>query len=397
MEQVVDMVAEKLSMDPLEVRRMNALRRGDRNFLGVELEHSTGLTECIGKLVEHPLWKDREAWKGSAPKWKKRGTGIGCMGHAIGYPALVPDQANARLDLMKDGTVRLYYSVPDMGQGNAGTYARIAGVVLNQDPETIELVHPDTDHDLPSGSSSASRTTYTFGNAVIAAAEALKAVILEGAAKILGASSTDGLELLPGRVRDAGSGREVPLTAVGGILDDGERSQKGYFRAPRDDGTIDRFYMGAHVLFSYGAHLARIEVDTLTGRIDVVDYVAVTDAGAVLNRSVYDQQVEGSIAQGIGYALMEDYLVREGRHETGDLATYIVPTSMDLPDMVSIAVEPGEKTGPFGMKGIGEVVISGSLPAIANAFHDACGVRIMRSPFTQERVLSALTGKGDVQ
>ncbi len=397
MEQVVDMIAEKLSMDPLDVRRINAVRHGDKNFLGVKLEHSTGLTECIGRLVEHPLWKDREAWKRSAPKWKKRGTGVGCMGHGVGYPALIPDEANARLDLMKDGTVRLYYSVPDMGQGNAGTYARIAGAVLNQDPETIELLHPDTDCNLPSGTSSASRTTYTFGNAVIAAAEALKAMILEGAAKMLGSSSTGGLVLLPGRIRDAGSGREVPLASVAEALDDRERSQKGYFRAPHDDSTIDRFYMGGHVLFSYGAHLARIEVDTLTGRIDVVDYVAVTDGGTVLNRSVYDQQVEGSIAQGIGYALMEDYLVSQGRHETGDLATYIIPTSVDLPDMVSITVEPEERTGPFGMKGIGEVVISGSLPAIANAFHDACGVRIMRSPLTQERVLSALTGKGDIR
>ena len=92
---------------------------------------------------------------------------------------------------------------------------------------------------------------------------------------------------------------------------------------------------------------------------------------------------------------MEDYLVSEGRQETGDLATYIVPTSVDLPDMVSIAVEPEEKTGPFGMKGIGEVVIAGCLPAIANAFHDACGVRITRSPLTPERVLSALAGRGD--
>ncbi len=108
MEQSVDMLAEALHMDPLEIRRMNALKRGDRNCIGVGLQYSTGIGECIGRLMEHPLWKDREAWRRSSPKWKKRGTGIACMGHAMGYPAIVPDQANARLELKKDGTVRLY-------------------------------------------------------------------------------------------------------------------------------------------------------------------------------------------------------------------------------------------------------------------------------------------------
>jgi len=395
MEQIVDMVAEKLSMDPLELRRVNALRQGDRNCLDVELTHSTGVVECIGKLMEHPLWKDRQAWKTSAPKWKKRGCGIGCMGHAIGYPALVPDEANARLELKKDGTFRLYSGVSDMGQGNASTYVRIAAAILDQDAAAIELLQPDTDHDLPSGSSSASRTTYTFGNAVIEAAGALKETILRCAARSSGLEDIDAVELLPGRVRFKESGRSIPLSDIAGLIDNDDRSQKGYFRAPHDQSTLAIMYLGAHVLFSYGAHLARIEVDILTGKIDVVDYVAVTDAGKVLNRCVYDQQVQGSIAQGIGYALMEDYLVSEGRQETGDLATYIVPTSVDLPDMVSIAVEPEEKTGPFGMKGLGEVVISGCLPAISNAFHDACGVRITRSPLTQERVLSALAGRGE--
>lgn len=393
MEQAVDMVASELGADPLAIRRKNALERGDRNCLGVKLQYSTGIGECIERLMEHPFWKDREAWKDSAPKWRKRGTGIGCMGHAIGYPALVPDQANARVELKNDGTVRLYSSVSDMGQGNAGTCLRIAATILNQEPDTVELVQPDTEHGLPSGSSSASRTTYVFGNAVIEAAGALKKALLDGAAKVLELPGAASLELLPGRVRERASGREVALADLAGILSDGDRSQTGYFRAPYATEGTDVIYLGPHVLFSYGAHLARIEVDTLTGKIDVVDYVAVTDAGTVMNRGVYDQQVEGSVAQGIGYAIMEDYLVREGRHETTDLATYIIPTSVDLPDMVSLAVEPGEQTGPFGMKGIGEVVISGCLPSISNAFYDACSVRITRAPLTPERVLSALDGE----
>ncbi len=394
MEQAVDMIAERLCMDPLEVRFKNALKAGDINCLGVELKYSTGITECIEKLMEHPFWKERHAWKEAAPKWKKRGTGVGCMGHAVGYPASVPDQANTRLELKKDGTIRLYSSLPDMGQGNASTYLRIASAILGQDPDAMELVQPDTDHGLPSGSSSASRTTYTFGNAVINASRALRKAVLGCAAEVLGVSGAGRLMLLPGRVRDGSSGKEVSLDAIAQLLDDGERSQKGYFRAPYDESTVDTFYLGAHVLFSYGAHLARIEVDTLTGGIDVVDYVAVTDAGSVIDRSLYDQQVQGSVAQGIGYALTEDYMVRDGVHYAAGLSTYIIPTSLDLPDVASIPVEPFEETGPFGMKGIGEVVISGCLPAISNAFHDACGVRITKAPLTRERVLSAIEEKG---
>lgn len=394
MEQAVDMLAEKLSLDPLEVRRKNALKAGDVNCLGVKLTYTTGIRECIDRIMEHPFWKERCTWKSSAPEWKKRGTGVGCMGHAVGYPALVPDQANAMLELKKDGTIRLYSSLPDMGQGNASTYLRIASAILDQDPGTMELVQPDTDHGLPSGSSSASRTTYTFGNAVIKAAEALKSTILGCAARIFGPSDAGGPLLVPGKVRDAISGREVPLADIARFLRDNERSQKGFFRAPSDESTIERFYLGAHVLFSYGAHLARIEVDTLTGGIEVVDYVAVTDAGAVIDRSLYDQQVQGSVAQGIGYALTEDYAAPGGMHATQNLSTYIVPTSLDLPDVVSVPVEPFEETGPFGMKGIGEVVISGCLPAIANAFYDACGVRITRAPFTPERVLSLISREG---
>ncbi len=394
MEQAVDMIAEKLSMDPLEVRRKNVFKAGDVNCLGVELKYSTGIDECLKKIVEHPFWKGRHTWKDAAPKWKKRGTGVGCMGHAVGYPALVPDQANARVELKKDGTIRLYSSLPDMGQGNASTYLKIASAILDQDPRTMELAQPDTDQGLPSGSSSASRTTYTFGNAVINAAEALKAVILGCAARVLGSSDARQLVLLPGKVRDTVSEREVLLAQIARLLSDDERSQKGFFRAPYDERSIDTIYLGAHVLFSYGAHLARIEVDTLTGGIEVTDYLAVTDAGTVIDRSVYDQQVEGSVAQGLGYALTEDYAAHGGMHTTRDLSTYIIPTSLDLPDVASIPVEPFEQTGPFGMKGIGEVVISGCLPAVSNAFYDACGVRITQAPFTHEKVLLLIAEKG---
>jgi CO/xanthine dehydrogenase Mo-binding subunit len=134
-------------------------------------------------------------------------------------------------------------------------------------------------------------------------------------------------------------------------------------------------------------------VDSLTGQITVCDYLAVTDGGRVLNPGMFDQQVQGGVAQGLGYALMEDFTVQGGVVKTPDFATYLIPGSLDIPEIISIAAqgEP-EETGPFGMKGIGEVAMNGPLPAVANAVADACGVRICHGPLTPERVLAEYNG-----
>jgi CO/xanthine dehydrogenase Mo-binding subunit len=160
---------------------------------------------------------------------------------------------------------------------------------------------------------------------------------------------------------------------------------------PVVEGMNNVIYMGPHLIYSYGAHLVYVEVDRLTGEIEVKNYVAVTDAGKVINPQVYEQQIQGAIAQGLGYALYEDYKVDKGEHLTPDLATYIIPTSMDIPEIISIPVETVENSGPFGMKGVGEIAMSGPVPAIANAIYDACGIRIPNPPFTAEKILKALT------
>ncbi|MBI4720609.1 MAG: xanthine dehydrogenase family protein molybdopterin-binding subunit, partial [Chitinivibrionia bacterium] len=125
--------------------------------------------------------------------------------------------------------------------------------------------------------------------------------------------------------------------------------------------------------------------------VEVMDYVAVTDGGKIINPQIYEQQVQGSIAQGLGYALYEEFKVSSGLPETGGLATYIIPTALDVPDILSLPVELPEETGPFGMKGVGEINLSGALPAVANAVADACGIRVTTSPLNPERVLEALS------
>ena len=392
MEQMMDMLALRLRIDPIALRIRNAVEKGDANCLGIALKNSTGVRECLETLKSHPLWKERDSWKRAAGFFKLRGVGVACMAHAMGYPPMVPDQATAKIELTRSGKICVYAGVVDMGQGNASTYAQIAGHILDQDAPAMELVLPDTGRTLPSGSSSASRTTYTYGNALIQAATLLKRRILETASDCIPGSKPEEFVLSPGVVTHTPSGKEMPLSEIARFLGDQERVLTGYFRMPVTDEKPDVIYMGPHSLFSYGAHLAYVEVDELTGAVDVVQYLAVTDAGKVMNPQVYEQQIHGAIAQGIGYALSEDFKVSSGSTLTKDLATYIIPTSMDLPDMISVPVEVGEDTGPFGLKGVGEIAVSGPVPAIANAVQDATGKRVFQTPLTGEKVVPACTG-----
>jgi len=149
-----------------------------------------------------------------------------------------------------------------------------------------------------------------------------------------------------------------------------------------------------HLFFAYGAHLARIEVDELTGRVRVCDYLAVTDGGTVLHRQCFDQQAQGGVAQGLGFALFEEFRLERGHIQSRDLATYLIPTALDVPDTLSLAVEGCEETGPHGLKGVGEVGLNGPAPAVAAALYQATGARLRHLPFTPERVLAVLRRRG---
>lgn len=393
-EQMVDMVADGLGLDPLELRRKNAVDKGDEMGSGALMTNSTGIGQCLQSLARHPLWTTRHQWEAKAPPMKSRGVGIAAGMQGIGYGPVVQDGAGAKIELTGEGRIRIYCGISDMGQGNAPTNIQIAGTILNQDDESFELLQPDTELTLPSGSSAASRTTFTYGNALIKACGILRENITRRACMLILGAREDELAILPGRVRHLPSGREIPLAVLAGVMDKAEKTVSYYHisAVARHNPAIDDSLKMAgipHRLFAFNAHLARIEVDEMSGRIKVCDYLAFTDAGQVLNPVNYEQQVQGGIAQGIGYALMEDYQVREGRCQTTSLATYIIPGALDLPDIESVAVPTYEMDGPFGMKGIGEVSVNLPLPAISNALARALGVRVNRYPLTGERVLEA--------
>lgn len=394
MEQMMDRLATKLGMDPLTLRLKNVIRRGDRNALGITMSSSVGLRDCLTRMAESNLWKNRESWKQEAGPFKRRGVGLAALWHGSGYGPVVPDFANAKIEMTPDGRFRVDAAVSDMGQGNAGACIQVAGDILNQETDVLDLVLPDTDQTLPSCSSAASRTSYTYLNALIGAARDLKIRILERAAVLFMAPSADRFILVPGLVRHVDSGRELPLDKIAATMSRTERTCTSYWRAPAAREKAPAQTKGAfglpHLLFSFAVHLALVEVDELTGRVEVARYQAVTDGGRVLNPPVYHQQIQGGIVQGLGYALSEDYQVRRGRGLTPNLTTYILPTSLDAPEIDSTAVEIHEPTGPFGLKGIGEIPINGPLPAVSNGVADAIGVRICRAPLTPERILEAM-------
>lgn len=395
-EGLMDELAARLGLDPLELRRKNALVRGEENCCGVRLTGSTDLVACLDALAEHPLWTEREQWRAGAPRFTRRGVGLCAVFNGMGYGRGLPDMAIAKVELTETGGFQVYVSVADMGQGNASAFALLAAQELNQPASAIELVMPDTERCHPSGSSSAGRSTYTFGNALLKACAALKAKLQSRAAMALLCDSLEDLRLEPGRVVHAPTGRALPLAVLARFLprDDRLCVAESLMPVAREvSGSAQGFMIGfPHLLFAHAAHLARLEVNELTGRVRVCDYLCATDGGRVLHRQGFDQQAQGGAAQGLGFALFEDFQLRDGRSTTGDLTTYLIPTALDLPDIASLAVDGCEDSGPRGLKGVGEVGLNGPAPAVASALrHCGCDPRLLRRlPLTPERVLAAL-------
>jgi CO/xanthine dehydrogenase Mo-binding subunit len=228
---------------------------------------------------------------------------------------------------------------------------------------------------------------------LIRACENLKEKLFSRAALMLMQENTDGFAMVSGGVRHLFSGNEVPLSRIAAMMSQEDRvSIAQYFmpcaREMPEGGKV--FELGfPHLIFPFAAHLVRLEVDELTGAVRVDRYAAFTDAGRVLNPGTLEQQIQGAVAQGLGYALFEELKTTQARLETRDLSTYILPSSRDLPDIDAVSIETLEHEGPFGMKGAGEIGLNGPLPAVASALMSA-GLPMTRAPFTPERVLSAL-------
>ena len=390
-ESMVDMLAHRLGMDPVEVRRRNIWQPGDANITRVRVNQaeSTGISleksaAEIARLREIPPAAGKQAGVGMALALQTMGLGWG-----------VPDDSTNRLEWQTDGRVLLRIGAPDLGQGLNLVAAQITSEALGIDPSQVEVAPIDTLVSPDGGVTCASRMTYMVGNSAMLAAIQLVENLKREGARLL-SISPDQLDYQAGKLirRDRPDLPAIPAAEITSRLAELNQTLtgSGTFSFPYGPEIPTDLGVGMpHVLFCQGAQIVRVEVDPQLGSVDVTHAVAIHDVGRVINRTALEGQVEGGLVMGLGFALCEEMVLKNNGRWVDNLAEYILPTSMDIPQEVKIVLlENPEESGPFGAKGIGEAVTAPTAAAVANAVANAVGARILQAPLRPERVLAAM-------
>ncbi len=387
-ESLFDELADKLEMDRLEFRILNALENGTPTVCGQVFDSGVGIRACLEAL--RPAWAearaDAQSWNRDHPS-RRRGVGVAGGWYGCGNTSL-PNPSTIKCGLRADGTLVLHQGAVDIGQGSNTVIAQIFATALGVPVDKITLVGADTDVTPDAGKTSASRQTFVSGNAARFSAEALRADILARVnADKAAALHLDGDVI---EIRDAAKTHRItladlPVDAEGYVL----RAEQTY-----DPPTVPLDADGQghpYAQFGYAAHLAVVEVDMEFGTVTPLRIVAAHDVGHAINPNLVEGQVHGGVAQGLGMALMEEYL--PGR--TDNLHDYLIPTIGDIPPIETLIIEEPDAHGPFGAKGLGEHVLIPTAPALLNAIHDASGIRITELPATPARVHAKLRERED--
>jgi xanthine dehydrogenase molybdenum-binding subunit len=391
----MDEAAEKLGMDPVELKLKNAVRTGDL----APSNHPVlghGLEDCIRRGIAEVGWAGLRARSRAGEGVVKRGWGMGCEMHgSSAYPG-IKEQGNAIVKMNEDGSVVLMTGTAGLGTGAHTALAQIVAEELGVRFDDVSVMHGDTNVVPWDIGAFASHTTYMGGRAAQMAATEVKKQLLERAAGLLDASPTD-LEVHNGliSVRAAtGAADRSSVEVVAGAarsisVRDAVSARKGV-PAAQLVGTATYYPTKS---YSFAAHFVEVQVDTETGKIEVVQVVPVHEIGKVIHPVAAAGQIEGGIQQGIGHALYEDYQIdmATGRSLNANFVDYKMPLAMDMPPIRTIILETApDPGGPFGAKGVGEDPIVAIGPAIANAVYDAIGVRFRHYPIRPEQVLQAL-------
>ena len=392
-ESMMDMLAEKLGIEPVELRRMNALRVGSITNTGQELRESVGLTECIDRVDQElrRLAGDQPFAAREVPgaPHLRRAWGF-CVGYKnTGLGGGAPDKAGAEVELYEDGTLEVRTSSAELGQGLVTVLRMIVAEEFGQAPERVKVLVMDTDRAPDGGPTTASRQTYVTGNAALHAARTLRQAITATLAEKYD-QPPENIRFVEGLAQV--NGHSLPLGQVAGILRaEGHEPRVLYeYWAPATQPLGQGGDM--HFAFSFAAQAAEVEVNTLTGEVRVLRIIAANDVGKAINPLGLQGQVEGGIMMGLGNALTEEFIVENGMVFTDHLARYRMPSIMLTPEITSIIVEHPVSTGPYGAKGVGEIVSIPTTPAITNAIYNAVGVRIDRTPVDQAEIVAALHG-----
>ncbi len=385
-ESQMDQVARRLGLDPVELRARNGLRKGDRLPISQELDTYVAVAEAAQQA-----WATLGPRRAPSTPHHRIGRGLACNFQPYGRIVWLHDWASAWVGFETDGSVVIRTGVPDVGGGQASSLCQIAAEVLGVEPDRVSIHIADSALTPLAGTTTATRQLYMSGNAVLHAATQLRRQILDVAAQML-ETPADRVDLQEDSAV-ATDGRRVPLVQLLrectrlGV----SRSYLGVYRAPAGD-PVDLERGGGRVFpdYTFGAHAVEVEVDSETGAITVLRHVACHDVGRAINPQSVEGQVQGGAVMGLGYGLMEEVVVDRGINLSTSLAAYLIPTSLDVPDVEPVIIQSGEGKGPFGARGIGEPPIGPPAAAIANAIEDAVGVRMTELPITPERVARAL-------
>ena len=376
-EAMMDELADATGIDRLEFRHRNALRVGDTTATGQVLAHSAGLAQCLDAL--RPAWREaqeRTAAFNAEGGPHRRGVGIGCMWYGIGNTSM-SNPSRMRVGLSPAGALTLYNGAVDIGQGSNTIMVQIAADAVGLPASQFALVAGDTDLTTDAGKTSASRQTFVSGKAAEKAGQDLRQQILRLANA--GPDARLSLEEAKLTVRDGADVRTLDLATVGPLM--GE----GVFDPPTT--PLDADGQGVpYATYAFAAQMAEVEVDIELGTVKVLRIVAAHDVGKAINPTLVEGQIQGGVAQGLGLALMEEYL--PGRTE--NLHDYLIPTVGDVPAIECILVEDREPLGPSGAKGVGEPGLVPTAPAILGAVHHATGVRAHRVPLLPHRLREAI-------
>lgn len=394
-EQQMDEIAHRLGMDPVELRLLNGLEVGARTASNQLLEYSVGLKECIRKAADAAGWKPFHASKARHGSSKvKRGMGIGAFMFGTA-PGLWPEYANATMEIDSTCRILVRTGIAELGQGPRTVFAQIAAQALDIPLEYV-VVSPrgDTAVDQDSVQTTSSRGTMGGGNAVIRAAKEARQTLTEMAAHKMGVSP-DRVVMSYEGFHCVETNEFVPLQeALRYSYTCGRRLLgKGYWIVPEPKIDPVTGQGNPYHILAYGAQVIEVEVDTVTGRVEVQRIVAAQDVGKAINPAAVIGQIQGGVVMGLGSALTEEIVIDKGCVVNPSLATFLIPTASDVPEIVPIMVEHPYPNGPFGAKGVGEPGTVATAAAVANAIYDAVGVRMRQLPITAERVWRALQEK----
>jgi CO/xanthine dehydrogenase Mo-binding subunit/aerobic-type carbon monoxide dehydrogenase small subunit (CoxS/CutS family) len=388
-EQLYDELADRVGIDRLEFRILNALRNDTPTVTGQILGEGVGIGACFEAL--RPKWHAARiastAFNASTTGPMRRGVGVAGMWYGCGNTSL-PNPSTVRIGLKRDGRVALHQGAVDIGQGSNTIVTQICADALGAPVSRFDLISGDTSISPDCGKTSASRQTFVTGKAAHMAGAKLRSEILkltgacDCAAVEFGEVSVTVVEDRKTRVLDLS---KFPIDAHGYVM-----TCEATFDPPTS--PLNENGQGSpYAVFGFGAHMAEIEVDVELGTVHVLRVTAAHDVGRAINPTLIEGQIEGGVAQGIGMALMEEFFPGKGEN----LHDYLIPSAGDVPPVESILIEDPSSIGPFGAKGIGEQAVIPTAPAILNAIYDAVGVRMRKVPATPDRVRAAILAKAN--